>query len=231
MQERLESMDLKQPKIKILIADDHPLVRHALKNILEKAPDFQIVGEANNGQEALEFANDIKPDVVIMDISMPILNGLEATRQIKRDNSNIAILVLTIHEDDDYILGILEAGAAGYLVKSVFGDEVIQAVRAVIAGEMVLSDPIGKRVLQLATRYPTKPLVIDGGESLSTKEIEVLKLASLGLSNKMIAVKLDISLRTVKGHFVDIFSKLRVASRTEAVIKGLRMGLISLDES
>lgn len=227
----MESMDLKQPKIKILIADDHPLVRHALKNILEKAPDFQIVGEANNGQEALEFANDIKPDVVIMDISMPILNGLEATRQIKRDNSNIAILVLTIHEDDDYILGILEAGAAGYLVKSVFGDEVIQAVRAVIAGEMVLSDPIGKRVLQLATRYPTKPLVIDGGESLSTKEIEVLKLASLGLSNKMIAVKLDISLRTVKGHFVDIFSKLRVASRTEAVIKGLRMGLISLDES
>lgn len=217
-------------KITILLADDHPLIRQALKSVLEKQSDFEVVAEASDGEQAVRLAAELTPDVVIMDVGMPKLNGLESTRQIKAMCPQIAVLVLTIHSDDQYILGFLQAGAAGYLMKSVFDNEVVQAIRAVVAGEMVLSPSVGQRLLQHAARYPIKPVMLEAGEKLSPRELEILKMAACGMSNKDIAQQLGLSLRTVKGRLGDIFSKLRVGSRTEAVITSLRAGFISLND-
>jgi NarL family two-component system response regulator LiaR len=219
-----------RPKTRIVLADDHPLLRQALKDILQKENSFEIVGEAADGEEAVRLAAELKPDVVIMDISMPNLDGLQATQQIKEKYPNVAVLVLTVHTDDECILEILKAGAAGYLIKSAFGDEVIHAVRAVATGDMVLSAPIGERLLKQAARFPTRPVLLEAGEKLSARELGVLKMTARGLSNKDVASALGIKERTVKGHLADIFSKLRVASRTEAVIAGLQAGFLSLDD-
>ncbi len=221
----------KQPtKTRIVLADDHPLLRKALRDLLEKETAFQIVGEAGDGAEAVRLAGELTPDVVIMDISMPNLDGLQATQQIKQKYPGVAVLVLTVHTDDECILDILKAGAAGYLLKSAFGDEVIHAVKAVATGDMVLSAPIGQRLLKQAARFPTRPVHLEAGEKLSARELEVLKLTARGLSNKDVASALGIKQRTVKGHLGDIFAKLRVASRTEAVIVGLQAGFLSMDD-
>ncbi len=217
-------------KITILIADDQPLLRQALRNLLEKYEDFKIIAEASNGEEAVQLATELIPDVVIMDIAMPKLNGLEATRQIKAKCSQVAILVLTVHDDIGYILGILEAGAAGYLMKTVFGKEVINAIRSTVTGETVLSAPVSKQLLKYAHRYPIKPFHLDARQKLSTRELEILKLLAKGISNKDIAQFLNIGERTVKSYLVDIFNKLGVSSRTEAVITGLRHGFLNIDE-
>ena len=217
-------------KIRIILADDHPLLRKALRDLLEKEAAFEIVGEAGDGEEAVRLAVEILPDALIMDISMPNMDGLQATQQIKARCPEVAVLVLTVHTDDECILEILKAGAAGYLIKSAFGDEVVHAIRAVSTGDMVLSPQIGQRLLKQAARFPTRPILLEAGEKLSTRELEVLKLTARGLSNKDMAKALGIKLRTVKGHLADIFSKLRVASRTEAVIAGLQAGFLSLDD-
>ncbi|OGN95085.1 MAG: hypothetical protein A2Z75_00130 [Chloroflexi bacterium RBG_13_50_10] len=217
-------------KIAILLADDHPLLRQALKSLLEKEDDFEIVAEAGDGKEAVSLVTELKPDVVIMDISMPELDGLEATRRIKAACPEVAVLALTVHNDDQSILEILQAGAAGYLMKSVFGEELVQAIHAIVTGDMVLSPSIGQSLLKQAARYPTKPVLLEGGEKLSTRELEILKLTARGMMNKDIALSLGLDLRTVKGHLSNIFSKLRVGSRTEAVITGLRAGYLSLDD-
>ncbi|MBM4401074.1 MAG: response regulator transcription factor [Crenarchaeota archaeon] len=226
----LDAVQRRSGKTKILLADDHPLLRKALRDLLEREDDFEIVGEASDGEEAVRLTAKMLPEMVIMDVSMPNMDGLEATRQIKARYPNVAVLVLTVHTDDESVLEILQAGAAGYLVKSVFGDEIVQAVRAVVTGEMVLSPSIGQRLLKHAARYPTRPVLLEAGEKLSTRELEILKLAAHGMSNKDIAQALEIKLRTVKGHLTEMFSKLRVASRTEAVITGLRAGFLSLDD-
>ena len=221
----------KQPaKIRIVLADDHPLLRKALRDLLEKEAAFEIIGEAGDGEEAVKLASELTPDVVIMDISMPNMDGLQATQKIKATYPKVAVLVLTVHTDDECILEILKAGAAGYLIKSAFGDEVIHAVRAVATGDMVLSAPIGQRLLKQAARFPTRPVHLEAGEKLSARELEVLKLTARGLSNKDVASALGVKQRTVKGHLTDIFSKLRVASRTEAVIAGLQAGFLSMDD-
>jgi two-component system, NarL family, response regulator LiaR len=216
--------------ISILLVDDHPLLRQAIKDVLLKEKDFSIIAEAADGEEAVQLALKLKPKVVIMDISMPKMNGLEATRHIKEKNPEIIILALTVHTEDEYILDILQSGAGGYLIKNVFGDEVVQAVRAIAAGDMVLSPSIGQHLIKHAARHPTKPLLLEAGEKLTTREQEVLKLVAQGKSNKEIAKTLDLNLRTVKGHLTEIFSKLRVGSRTEAVITGLRAGFIAFDD-
>ena len=149
----------KSGKITILIADDHPLLRQAIRSALEKEPNFKVVAEAADGKEAVRIAKELIPDVIIMDISMPNLDGLEATRQIKATHPNIAILALTVHSNDDYILEILQAGAAGYLLKTIFGEELIAAVRSIIAGEMVLSPSIAPRLIKHAARHFIKPKV------------------------------------------------------------------------
>lgn len=217
-------------KIRIMLADDHPLLRQALRDVLEKQPDFEVIAEASDGEEAVKLATEMLPDVVIMDISMPTLNGLEATKQIKESNPSIAVLVLTVHSDSEHILSILRAGAGGYLTKSVYGDEVIHAVRALVSGETVLSPAVSQQILKYAFQHSSKPKNLGTGNTLSSRELEVLNLAAKGISNKDIAQRLGLSLRTVKGYLADLFLKLNVASRTEAVIISLRKGILTLKD-
>jgi NarL family two-component system response regulator LiaR len=217
-------------KTRIMLADDHPLLRQALRDVLEKQPDFEVIAEASDGEEAVKLATEMLPDIVIMDISMPTLNGLEATKQIKASNPSIAVLVLTVHSDSEHILSILRAGAGGYLTKSVYGDEVIHAVRALVSGETVLSPAVSQQIFKYAFQHSSKPKNLGTGNTLSSRELEVINLAARGISNKDIAQRLGLSLRTVKGYLADLFLKLNVASRTEAVIICLRKGIITLKD-
>lgn len=219
----------KTQKIRILLADDHPLIRQVLREILERQIDFEVVGEASDGEEAINLC-ELMPDVVIMDISMPKVNGLQATREIKARHPGIAILVLTVHDDDEHILHLLESGAAGYLIKTVFEEEVIHAVRSVVARETVLSPSVSKKLIRHAAWYLAKPVQLIPAGNITSHEMRVLKLAARGLRNKIIAQELNISERTVKAYLEQIFSKLNVASRTEAVIAALQMGILTLDE-
>ena len=217
-------------KTRIMLADDHPLLRQALRDVLEKQPDFEVIAEASNGEEAVKMTAEMLPDVVIMDISMPVLNGLEATRQIKEDNPSVAVLVLTVHSDSEHILSILRAGAGGYLTKSVYGDEVIHAVRALVSGETVLSPAVSQQIFKYAFQHSSRPKDLGTGNTLTSRELEVLHLAAKGISNKDIAQRLGLSLRTVKGYLAGLFQKLNVASRTEAVIICLRKGILTLKD-
>jgi NarL family two-component system response regulator LiaR len=217
-------------KTRVMLADDHPLLRQALRDVLEKQSDFEVIAEASDGEEAVRLATELVPDVVIMDISMPNLNGLEATKQIKERCPKIAVLVLTVHSDSEHILSILQAGAGGYLTKSVYGDEVIHAVRSLVSGETVLSPSVSQQIFKYAFQHTVQPKKLDVGNKLSTRELEVLGLAAKGISNKDIAMRLGLSLRTVKGYLADLFLKLNVASRTEAVIVGLRRGILILND-
>ena len=219
----------KPQKITVMLADDHPLLRQALRHVLEEEDDFQIIAEAGDGEEAIRIATELLPDVVIMDISMPKMNGIEATRQIKEKCPRIAVLVLTVYDDNEHVLGILEAGAAGYLVKTIFGDTVAHAVRGIIAGESVLSPTVLHQITKNALLREQK-IDIGTGEKMAGRELEILRLAAHGMSNKAIAIQLNISLRTVKGYLQNIFSKLHVASRTEAVITSIRNNILTLDD-
>jgi len=207
------------------------LFRQSLRTVLENESDFNVIGEASDGAEAVKMTDQLQPDVVLMDITMPVLDGLEATRKIKAAHPEIAVLVLTIHSDEQHSVEILEAGAAGYLTKSVFGEDIVHSIRGVVSGEMVLSPSIGKQLLKLATRYPRKPVALPAGDKLSPRELQILKLAARGMSNKAIALELGLSLRTVKRHLDNIFSLLHVSSRTEAVTTGLRDGFLSIDDT
>jgi NarL family two-component system response regulator LiaR len=218
-------------KIKILIADDHAVVREGTRQILEKEPDFEVVAEACDGEEAVEMASRTKPDVAIVDIAMPRMDGIEATRRIKKLNSSIAVLILSAYDDDQFVFSLLEAGAAGYLLKSVRGKEIVEAVRQVYAGESVLHPTIARKVLNRFVPAPGASQQQKPQEILSQRELEVLKLASKGLSNQDIADKLTLSLRTVQAHLGHIFNKLQVSSRTEAVVHALKQGWITLDDA
>ena len=218
------------PKIKILIADDHAVVREGTRQILAQEPDLEVVAEAADGEEAIRLAGEYKPDVAIMDIAMPKCDGIEATRKIKGLYPGIAVLILSAYDDDQFVFSLLEAGAAGYLLKSIRGRELIDAVRAVYAGESVLHPSIARKVLNRFVPTPDKVAAQKAVEVLSDREVEVLKLATRGLSNQEIAEKLCLSLRTVQAHLGHIFNKLEVSSRTEAVVRGLKVGWITLDD-
>lgn len=216
--------------IRVLIADDHAVLREGTRQILEQEPDLKVVAEAGDGEEAVRLAGASKPDVAIIDIAMPKVDGIEATRRIKALYPTIAVLILTAYDDDQFVFSLLEAGAAGYLLKSVRGHELIDAVRAVHAGESVLHPTIARKVLNRFMSAPGKPARRKASEVLSEREIDVLKLAARGLSNQEIANELCLSLRTVQAHLGHIFNKLQVSSRTEAVVRALKEGWVTLDD-
>ncbi len=217
-------------KIRILIADDHAVLREGMRTLLEEEKDFEVVGEAGDGEEAVKLATELKPDVVVMDIVMPRLSGIEATRLIKQASPASAVLILTAYSDISYILGLLEAGACGYLIKSARSGELIGAIRAVRSGESVLDSVVTRKLLQRVVGPAGSEGQNQPGGQLTPRESEILRLAAAGLSNKDIADRLYLSLRTVKAHLTNIFNKMGCGSRTDAIIKGLKQGYISLDD-
>ena len=220
-----------ESNIRILIADDHPLLRQALRQAFSNQPDMEVVGEAGDGEEAVNLASQLKPDIVVMDIMMPKFDGIEASRQIKKIAPNVAILILTAYDDDNYVLGLLEAGAAGYLLKSARGQDLVEAIRSIQAGESVLHPHIIKKLLKRALNKSPEVAEPRVSELLSERETEILKLVTTGMSNKQIAEKLYLSLRTIKAHMSNIFTKMNVASRSEALIQALKLGLVTLEDA
>jgi NarL family two-component system response regulator LiaR len=217
--------------IKILLADDHAVVRQGTRELLEQQDDLEVVAEACDGKEAVHLALKKHPDVVIMDLAMPELNGIEATRQIKAVAPGIAILVLTAHDSDQYVFAFLEAGAAGYLLKDVSVDELVKAIRAVHGGESVLHPAITRKVINRFAHAESRHHTGDALDQLTERELEVLRMAARGLSNRDIARELSISIRTVQTHLSNVFNKMGVGSRTEAVMHGLKIGLLTLDDA
>ncbi len=216
-------------RIRIIIADDHVVVREGTRELLRNEVDMDVVGEAGDGEDAVRLVKELKPDVVIMDVAMPRLNGIEATKQIKAILPSTAVLVLTAYEYDQYVFALLEAGAAGYLLKDVPAQTVIEAVRAVHAGESVLHPVVARKALDRFVRVADKG--VDHRVQLPTgRELEVLRLAATGRSNKEIGSGLGLSVRTVQSHLCNVFNKLNVGSRTEAVIAGLKNGLLTLED-
>lgn len=216
--------------IRVLLAEDHVITRQGMRRLLEEESDLMVSGEAGDGEEAVRMALDMQPDVIIIDIAMPKLNGIEATRQIKLIHPAIAVLVLSAYDDSEYVFGLLEAGAAGYLLKTASGEELIHAIRAVHKGEPVLAPIIARKIIN-RFRLPSKVLGRERpSDYLSDREMDVLKLAARGRTNKDIADQLHLSKRTVEGHLRTIFNKLGVASRTEAVLYGLRKGWFALED-
>jgi NarL family two-component system response regulator LiaR len=218
--------------IRVLLADDHVIIREGTREILEREPDLHVVAEAGDGQETVNLVAREQPDVAIVDISMPVLSGIEATKEIKRISPKTAVLVLTAYDDDEYVFAILEAGAAGYLLKNARGSELIEAVRRVYAGESVLHPTIARKVVSRVTHNDSsrEESEEESIEGLTDRELEVLRLAAMGLSNRQIAEDLVVSPRTVQSHMANIFGKLQVGSRTEAVMVALKRRWIRLDE-
>ena len=213
---------------KILIVDDHPVLRKGIRNCLEKEHDFQVIGEAVDGEEAVQLTDKLLPDLILMDISMPKLNGIEATKIIKNNHPNIAVVVLTVHDDDDYILGLLQNGASGYLLKNVAGEKMVQALRLVINGDFAFNSAVEKKLIDKALSHKMKPVKIDNIEHLTSRELEILKLAGNGMTNNGIASVLGVTIRTVKGHLTNIFLKLRVKTRTEAIAYAFKNNWIDI---
>jgi DNA-binding NarL/FixJ family response regulator len=211
--------------IKILIVDDHPVVREGIGSMLRREHDFQIVGEATNGLEAVEKARELVPDVILMDLRMPELDGVEAIIRIKAENANIKFIILTTFSDDEYIFKGIAAGARAYMLKDAPRDELFKAIRAVSRGESMIQPIVASRVLDKLAELSNKNT---GAESLSEREIDVLRLMAKGDSNSNIAENLSITQSTVKTHITSIFQKLNVTTRTEAVTTALKRGIIQL---
>ena len=208
-------------KIRILLADDHVMVRQGFKLILAAQPDMEIVGEADNGREAVELAGKLHPDVVVMDVAMPDLNGIEATRRLIASSPRTRVLALSMHKDSVYVREILRAGARGYLLKDAFDRDLLSAVRAVAGGEGYLSPTVSDAVLTDYRRHVTDPL-----DRLSSREREVLQLIAEGKTNKEIATALKLSVYTVDAHRGRIMEKLNLHSVGELVRFAVRHGLV-----
>lgn len=202
------------------------MVRKGIREFLEQDPAIRVVGEAYDGEEALVLVGREQPDIALLDIQMPRLNGLEATRRLKQDFPNVRVLIVTAYDEDPYIFAALQAGANGYLLKTASSDELIQAVHGIAEGETALSPAIAKKLVQRAAgggQAPDEPV-----EPLTERELEVLRLAGRGLGNKQIGATLTISDRTVQGHLANIYAKLHVSTRTEAVLFAVREKWIEL---
>jgi NarL family two-component system response regulator LiaR len=215
--------------IEIIIADDHLVVRKGTKQLLEEEPDFKVVGEATNGEEAVKLVTELKPDVAIVDIAMPVLDGIKATKRIKTISPSTAILILSVYDNDEFVFALLEAGAAGYLLKDASGQDIVNAIRAICRGESVLHPIIARKVMNRF--FPVTSMKKETEKTLGDRELEVLRLASNALSNQEIANKLGLSLHTIEAHMRHIFTKLQVSSRTEAMLYALKRGWISIENN
>ncbi len=208
---------------RILIADDHTLLRDGLRALLASIPDIEVLGEAATGQEALRLATELQPDVILMDIQMPDMNGIEATRQILRTSPHMGIIILTMFKDDDSVFAAMRAGARGYVLKGADQAVLLRAVRAVANGESLFSPEIATRLIQFfANLKPSAPELFP---ELTTREREILALIAEGAANADIAEKLVLSMKTVRNHVSNIFNKLQVADRAQAAIRAREMGL------
>ena len=221
--------------IRLMLVDDHQVIRTGLKSFLQTQPDFEVVAEASNGQEAITRALETRPDIVIMDISMPEMDGLEATRRLKELWPQVVVLSLTIHEDKFYFMKMLEAGASGYLTKQAASDELVQAIHTVANGHIYLQPALARWLLedyQQLVESPSSNKSNEGNgvglEVLSERERGVLEMVGQGLNNKEIGEKLELSPKTIARHRERIMSKLNLHSRTELVKFAIRTGLISL---
>ncbi len=205
--------------INVLLAEDHAVVREATAEVVDHQPDMRVVGQAGTGEEAVAMAKALQPDVVVMDIAMPRLNGLEATRQITAECPSCRVLVLTAREEERYVVQLLQAGAVGYLPKTAGLDELLEAIRAVARGESVLPPAVAAVVVR---HLAGEELAGEEPCPLTDRELEVLRLAAEGLTNYDIAQRLYISVRTVEAHLTHIYNKLGVSSRTEAVVHAMQ---------
>jgi DNA-binding NarL/FixJ family response regulator len=210
--------------IRVIVVDDHALHRDGTRQILAAHPGLQVVGDAASGEEALALVNQLHPRVVLMDIRLPGMNGIEVTRQLTRDHPDVRVLMVSAYDEDEYVRGALEAGAAGYLRKTAPGRELIEAIRAVASGMTVLQSDLPARLLAWSHRT-------DGGPvALTDRELAVLNLLAAGLHNKAVAARLGISPRTVERHCDNIYAKLGVSSRTEAVVRAISSKLLSVGD-
>ena len=210
--------------VRVLIADDHPVFREGMRGRLDRVADIAVVGEAASGDEAVELAHKLEPHIILMDIKMPGLNGIEATREIQRANPQIGILVLTMFEDDDSVFAAMRAGAKGYLLKDSGGEGVVHAIRAVASGEAVFGPGVAERMIGFFSA-PRAAAPQRAFPELTEREEEVLSLVAQGKSNQEIARQLFVSLKTVRNHVSNILLKLQVADRAQAVIRARDAGM------
>lgn len=214
--------------IRVLLADDHTLFRKGIRTLLERMQGMEVVGEVASGREAVSQAQELVPDIILMDIKMPEFTGIEATRSILQENPHIGVVLLTMFDDPDSVFSGMRAGARGYVLKEAEPDELLRAVEAAYRGEVILCPIIAKKLLEHFGREPESRQPGLRYEDLTQRELQVLQRAADGLSNKEIAARLVLSEKTVKNHIANIFSKLQVNDRTQAILYALRKGLVTM---
>ncbi len=222
-------MPVTETPIRVLLADDHQVVRRGIRDFLTESGEIEVIAEAENGDEAIQLIEEHKPDVAVLDIQMPGTTGIEVVRWIRTQNLPVHTLILTAYDDDPYLVAAMEAGTNGYVMKTADAPEIIQAIKSVHAGGSVLDPGVVHRLMQVVGGTSTTSDHLPGAD-LTSRELSVLEEASRGLTNKAIGYTLGISDRTVQGHLRNIFEKLHVTNRTEAVVRAVQLGMLHLPE-